>query len=405
MKRFFLYSIVAILALGILPGCALATTAESPIILGDYGDESCYATLQLPNGNIILSLTSTGGRNGAPLYGGSIRKVWLLCLAPDGSTVWETELGEDIKGGYTTMISLTLNDNDTFTGRIRYTISQHPQYWQEMTFSCNDGTLISEGEKIPDAMETQKTSREYFTVGNQTILREVHNCESTCDPCTLHMIGPDGNEQWCLDTDAIGLEYMVRWVPAPGGAILYGMNRTKSSPNRQAVALLVDPDGNIVWYRAAAVFEYASLSDAIVDSNGRFVGLGFARNNAYCENNGYNLGFDSFNQLLVCWDAATGEEVWQKTTELTDRQLPSSYLAETDGQYILTDSGSKYKCCVFETVDTNGNELQYWTTSFPGCTHFTPRFFTWNGELWTRTSIEDSDDDIVLERVQIPDNR
>lgn len=402
MKRILAYCMILMLAA--LPVFALATTAESPIILGGKGDESCFDTLSLSNGNVILSLTSTGGLDGGPEYGGNTRKVWLLCLAPDGSTVWENNFGADRKGGYTTMLNLILNDDNTFTGTVQYTLSKHPQYWQNMTFSCADGSLVSEGERVIDTTKSDESYRRYYTNGAFTIVFESYNVDDG-DRKLLRMTDAKNGELWALDPGTIGLNYLIGWIPTRQGSLLYGKSRVNGVPGPKAIAILVDPDGKVVWSRQTAGDYDSSFFDAIVDSDGRFVALGFARGEMTNNTNEYSLGFDQFSQLVVCWDAATGNEIWQKRTELVDRMLPYSHLAEIDGQYILSDCDINYNGCVFETLDRDGNELQYWTTSFPGYRHFSPRFFAWNGELWTETPIEGGSQDVALERVVIPDDR
>lgn len=402
MKRIPVYWMAIVLALAVLPAFATAATVESPVILGGKGDESCFDILPLSNGNIVLSLTSTGGLDGGPEYGGNIRKVWLLCLAPDGSTVWENNFGEDREGGYTTLLNLILNGDDTFTGTVRYTLSQYTQFRQTMTFSCADGSVISKGEKVMDTMENDHIYRNYYTNNGYTLITESHGSETADTLHILRMLDADGSELWTLDADTAGISHTQGWIPTEYGAVLYGKNFAQSGPLAQAAAVLVGPDGRVVWARHAADVFDGAFFDAIIDSGGRFIGLGFARGAMTGSTNEYSLGYDAFSQLVVCWDAATGNEIWQKATEAVDRKLPYSRLAEIGGQYILCDSDIDYNGCVYETLDQNSEELQYWTASFPGCTHLSPKFFTWDGELWTENSIEDSDKDIVLERVVIP---
>ena len=77
-------------------------------------------------------------------------------------------------------------------------------------------------------------------------------------------------------------------------------------------------------------------------------------------------------------------------------------MAELDGQYILCGSGDNYNSSIFQSLDQDGNALQYWTVSIPECSMLSPKYIQWNGELWTRTMIDDGDSDVALQRVVIP---
>jgi len=389
MKRILTYCAAFMLALILLPAGSLATTAESPIFLGGTGDDSCAGTLQLPNGNLILSLSSKGGRNGEPEYPGNVSKTWLLCLAPDGSTVWETTFGEEHKNGYTSLYLLTLNDDDTFTGTARYSISQFPQYRQEMTFSCADGSLLSQGDRIP---EDADTCMQYFKHNGFTLISEPIMSGADDDYRILRMLDAAGNELWQLDSVAIGIGYPDGFTPAAQGTLLYGGNANTANNTAQATVSLVDPSGHAVWTHHVENLDNGDFFDGMVDSGGRFIAVGFCN----------NQGQGSARQLVLCIDIDTGAVIWQRVAGTADRRLPCRHLTELNGQYILCDSGDQYQSNLFETLDQDGYEVQRWTTSIPGYTMLTPRFFWWNGELWTENLVQTNDMDAVLERVVIP---
>ncbi len=58
---------------------------------GGSGQDTIYAATPLPNGNLLLNGYTQLGRNGREMVTGSPRqtRAWLLCLAPDGSILWE----------------------------------------------------------------------------------------------------------------------------------------------------------------------------------------------------------------------------------------------------------------------------------------------------------------------------
>lgn len=403
MKRFLMYCIAAVLLLGLLPACALAVTAESPIILGGTEDDACYGTLSLPNGNLIVSMSSGGGRDGTSAYPGNVHKAWLVCLAPDGSTVWEVSFGAAANGSYTSVQFPALNDDGTFSGVLRYSISQFPQYRQEITLSLSDGSILAEGEQVFSTMETEKINKNYYKNGGYTIMEEIHDCDATCQPRTLHLIGPDGNELWTLDAVAGGMRHIADFVQTEQGTILYGRDESSGDVIEDSgTVMLVDASGTILWRYQPEGLEYSTLSSGILDSQGRFVAAGFARSAMLTDEDGHAIGYNDPSQLLVCLDAATGEALWQQTTAMTDEKLPTDNLMEYDGQYILCTSGGNYNTNVFETLDYNGNELQYWTTSVPEYGLIAPQFFLWDGELWASSILNGSTMDVLLERVVIP---
>ena len=395
MKRIVMYCAVFVLALMILPACSLATTAESPIILGGTGDDSCYSNLPLPNGNLILSMASAGGRNGEPEYGNHVLKVWLVCLAPDGSVVWENSFGADRKGNYTTLHFLSLNEDDTFSGMIRYEIGQRAQYRQKMTFSCADGSLLYEGEKVPDTVEEDSIYRQYFANDGQMIVSETLMSEMADKPRIIRLYNAEGSELWTLDATNAGISLLEGWVSTPQGAVLYGRNRSTINQESTPTALLVDSSGHVVWTYQPDDLKDGGLFNGILDSEGHFVAVGFCN---------YNGEQNSSKQLLVCLDSATGAVLWQRTADMAQCRLPGNKLMEINGGYMICASDSNASGILLETIDTSGNKLQVWTESMPDYRMFSPRFLLWNGELWTESLLDGSHMDVVLQRVALPDN-
>lgn len=398
MKAILIFCMSFALALAILPACALAAPAESPIILGGTGDDVCYDTLLLPNGNLILSMSSGGGRNGEPEYDENVHKVWLLCLAPDGSTVWENEYGEERSGGYTSLWFLALGDDGTFRATESYDISQHRQYLQEKVFSCEDGSLLSQGERSLNPLGDGSVYIQYRANGGYMLVEESLSVDSPDSYRTLSMLDPQGRELWRLDADAYGIRNVDGWFLLPQGMLLYGRHPNDALQQSQPIVMLVGAHGDVLWSYVPAGLTNGIFWDGIIDSAGRIVLTGITRGAKQTDEN----GSESRIQLVTCLDTATGEEIWRKTAEMSERSLPCKIIAELNGQIILCDSGNSYQNKVFETLDWNGNELQYWTASVPGYGQISPHFFQWNGELWTYTILEGNTMDVLLERVVLP---
>ena len=190
---------VAILLLALTSAFAQGVTADSPIMLGGTGDDSYHDSLSLPNGNVIFSIASNGGRNGGEQYAKRTRKAWLICLAPDGSTVWENEFGDSHPGGYTIFSQLVLGSDNSFSGMASYSINQYSQYRQMMTFSTVDGSLIQSGERIMDSMEADNIYRTFQTSGGYRMAEEVNNFNTNLKPRILRLLDSDGNQLWELN--------------------------------------------------------------------------------------------------------------------------------------------------------------------------------------------------------------
>jgi len=253
---------------------------------------------------------------------------------------------------------------------------------------------------VMDTSATDKIYRNYYLSGNATIVEEIHDGEATCTPRILRLLDAEDHELWQLDTADIGLNHVQGWIATENGALLYGWNYDASAKENQAVAMLVDPTGRVLWSYLVAGITDGELRDAIVDSNGRFVALGFSRDSLSS-----NGTADGFGQLVVCLDAADGSEIWIKANTQTDRKLPTAYIAEMDGQYVLCTADSTYTSSIFETLDQDGQETNYWTVSTPEYGRLNPMFFLWDGELWTQTLSSGDHSDVLLERVVIPDGQ
>lgn len=402
MKHLIPLMLAITLMLCCLPACGLAGTAESPIILGGTEDDVVNDVLPLANGNLILSVSRDVNYDGTIHYEDTIHRVWLLCLAPDGSVLWETTFGKEDPGGFSMMHYLELNDDDTFTGVVGYSIVQRSQYRQTLTFSVTDGTLITSENPVPDTIEADHILRNIYPVGGSVITEEIHDCEASCKPRTLRMTDAEGRDLWQLNANEIGISHIRNWIPVEQGALIYGRNVIDQPLADQAVAMLIDRDGNVLWTQTAEI-ENGSFHDAILDSTGRFIGVGFAKSDLQLDASGHFLGYGSQNQLIACWDAATGGVFWQSVTEMIDKKLPYDHVMEIDGQYILCGSGTNYTENAYETFDANGQMLSCWTTSYHDKPLIISDLFQWNQELWAVSFTGSGNSDVLLERVEIPE--
>jgi len=405
MKHSIACCLALVLAISAASTGALAASAQSPVILGGTGYDSCCDILSLADGSIILSLSSAGGRNGAAEYADNVRKVWLLCLAPDGSTVWETTFGETSANASTVFYHLYSNGDGTFTGTLRCSIDQRMQYWQTLTVSCTDGTIIFKSEAVPNTRDTDKILREDYPHGGYTLTVETYHCDASCEPRYIRLLDAQGTELWCFDAADLGLHDLQEWTPTAQGALLYGSDDSLSGINGQPTAILIDDRGQVLWSYRTTDLEDGVIRTGIIDSNGHFIGAGFTTGLPQTDAYAYDPAATRHSQLLICLDAADGTELWKHVNAQSERDLPSSNITEIGGQYLLCASAGKYSQIAYELLDKEGQALQYWTTSVADHTLIGPQFFWWDGELWTETLLDGTDSDAMLERVVIPDGQ
>ena len=94
MKNLYRKTLALLLALmiclGACPAFADDRTTDS-YYYGGTGQDTVYEATPLPDGNLLLNGYTQLGRAGqAQLTGkGHPTRAWLLCLAPDGSILWE----------------------------------------------------------------------------------------------------------------------------------------------------------------------------------------------------------------------------------------------------------------------------------------------------------------------------
>ena len=290
MKHIVSYMLAIILLLAFTSVSAQGVTAESPIILGGTGDNTDSDFLSLPNGNIIIAVSSNGGRNGEKPYAGGIRKVWLVCLSPDGSIVWENVFGDDRAGGYTHLNQLILGDNDSISGMVSYSIDQRSQYRQMMIFSTIDGSLLQSGERVMDSMEMDNVYRTFSTSGKFRIADETYNFDTNLKPRMLRLLDDKGNQLWELNATENDISHMRQLIPVPQGTVLYGQEDAEGSVSSEAVAMLVDNTGAVVWEYRYRRDSMCSFIDGVLDSQGRIVLLGNIRGNLITDEKGRGVG-------------------------------------------------------------------------------------------------------------------
>ncbi|MDD3336002.1 MAG: hypothetical protein PHI98_10870 [Eubacteriales bacterium] len=393
MKR-RLFTILLILAVT-FSGVALGeytVTAPDSIRLGGTGDDSIVDILALANGDLILSLSTQGGFDQETEYGNNIRKAWLLRLSTDGVILWQTVFAEE-KGytsfGYTTFSALEDNGDGTFSGVVHHSVNQSGVYTQPQTRSLKDGSLISEGEKTDLTKRDPNINTHRYQDGQLVLQEEIHDAGASCEPCYLTLFDENGTERWMVTASDIGIKVIAGMKVVTGGVILYG--KQWIDDGYRIVALRINDDGTVGWRYCPSDIPDGDLDNALVDSDGRFVGVGFARS-AYAEDTGWAFWL----HVNLCLDTQTGEVIWRRFYE-----VESNYrgrILEWNDQYLLLGNPS------FTVMDREGylrgSFMQSPQNDYIGwCTPF-----QWGDQLWVEKLLKRANgtQDAMLERLEVP---
>lgn len=399
MKRIVLALAVAILLFTTLT--ALGEGRPAAIRLGGTGDDHLTTAVPLENGNLLLAMSSQGGRNGQAEHPQGARKMWLLCLAPNGSPLWETEYGHE--KGSSWFYGLTV-DGGSVTGALRHSIDDSMQYTQRRTYSLADGALLWEGEKADPSKLDRNVKIYEYPLGPLLFEQEVHDYEATCEPRFYRLRDAGGGELWCVDAKEVGLSNQEGQLRFGESTLLWGRQWNYESGSSQLVALRIDDGGNLLWRASLTDIEDGLFRDGLLDSRGRMVLTGISRSAMRVSSEGYGLGYEDQKQLLVCMDAATGEQLWRHENGLvSDEVLPIDDILQVEAGYLLAGVGLNHMGSAFELLDFDGNSLARWSTVLPETVSYGQTLFHWKGETWVGTSIEeDGTRDVYLERVEMP---
>jgi outer membrane protein assembly factor BamB len=375
-------------------------SAKSPIRLGGKGDDtigrSCF--LPLSNGNLLLSISTHKGRNGQAMTERSNGWLWLICLKPDGSTLWETEFGED--RGTIGFGNLMEKPDQTVMGYMHYSIDQHSQYRQKSIYSLKDGKLLWQGER------EVKTDRNIYvtinTVGSRYLRKETHDAKAKCEPRYYQLEETDGTIVWCVEDKSIGLNNLRGALNVPQGTLLYGCQWDEGASGGQAKAMLMNDQGKVLWTMGMDGLNNSELVNGLVHGSDQVLltGSNHGPFGSISSRFAYREGF------LLLLDTATGRELWRRLYR--DEEEIIQHLGiqfETEQGFLLANIDiSDYSGFLYQWMGFDGSEHTPWQVTFKDTAVIGLELFQWNGEIWQVYTIEqDGDMDVVLERLAIPE--
>ncbi len=367
-----------------------SNAAQSPIRFGGSGDDSIVRDTVLPleSGNLLLSISTHRGRSGQAETKRSNTWAWLICLKPDGSTLWETEFGEE--RGTTSFGSLTEQPGETVTGYLYYSIDQHSQYRQKQTYSLKDGSLLWQGER--ESMTDPNIYVTINTAGSRYLREETHDSQAKCEPRYYQLEETDGTVVWRVESESIGLRLCEGALSAPKGTLLYGCHKEAGTRGEKAKALLMDDRGEVMWSMTMDDLNDARLMFGLAAGNDRALLAGVSR--------------DPHERFLILIDTKTGSELWRRQyRDEGDTIHPISAQLETEQGFLLADVDARdHSGFIYMLVEADGTEHKPWQVTFRDTAFVGLNLFQWNKEAWAAYNIEqDGDTDVMLERLLIPE--
>ena len=401
MKRFLAVLLILLLQLPLIPSMAedVPGAAKSPIRLGGKGDDTIGNGDMLPlsNGNLLLSISTHRGRGGQAETKRSNGWLWLICLKPDGSTLWETEFGED--RGTLGFGNLIEQPGDKVMGYMHYSIDQHSQYRQKCIYSLKDGKLLWQGER--ELMTDPNINVTITAVGSRYLRKETHDAHAACEPRYYQLEEADGTVVWRMEQDSIGLNNYRGALSVPQGTLLYGCQWDDGASGGTAKALLINDQGKILWSMAMDDLNDSRLLYGLASGNSRALLAGLS--SGPVDPKGGRPAYRE--QLLLLLDTGTGREIWRKQYRDDAGTIhPIGEQLETEHGFLLADTDTRdfsgYICML---VGADGIGHEPWKVTFKDTAVNGLELFLWNGEIWTEYIItQDGGMDVMLERLTIP---
>jgi len=368
---------------------ALGTSVdtESGVIrIESHGFFSVASMLSLKNGNLLLSLCRPSDIQGEPMHAEDTYKTWLLCLAPDGSVLWEQIFGEE--GGTSWLKLVCEREDGSVLGFFHFSIEQDMQYAELQRYSIKDGSLVWAGEKIlvpEDAIES------YIPVGDGYLHETVQNRWSSNLTTTYQMHDADSRVRWTVDGDDIlgELGVLKDAFETPHGILLWGDTRSAFFDGIQARAALVSHDGQVIWRKKYIELENGLFLNGAVSSSGEIAMTGFM-----------DKGRWNFFTVL---DPENGEMRWHTTYNGED--IRYDQLAPTENGWLIAGNNlvGADRAVGFIEMDAQGDILKAWNIPFADEIECMMELFEWNDELWINALFLLDDDTIrigVMQRVQ-----
>lgn len=361
-------ALVLALLIGVCPAFADDRTQDT-YYYGGTGQDTIYDVTPLPNGSLLLNGYTQLGRGDQPQLtgGGHPTRAWLLCLAPDGSILWEAI---DETEGTTRYITPIL----TSAGEIAVLFYNSPS---QVNTEIAIHFFSLEGDKLRKVSLPLEAGLVEGRMTDGFVFYDWEKGYMTADlNGNLQYIGIS-KENRLIITGVDGM------VPYGDGWVAAGRNprakheATAENPFVQSSAVIhYHRDGEIAWLFSSPELSQGTFSNAQLQPDGTLL-FNWYRSD---EETG-----EVQESRMVCLDA-DGNLLWEKP-------IPK----EIYGEFAVTDEGwvfskqwmeKTYAFIQFTLVDTDGQIQQQWQAEKRRDMLYGGEMFTWNGEAWFHADAE-----------------
>lgn len=350
--------LVLMICLGACPAFADDRTTDS-YYYGGTGQDTVYEATPLPDGNLLLNGYTQLGRAGqAQLTGkGHPTRAWLLCLAPDGSILWEVIDQTEGTTRYVTPIVTTAGEiavlfynspSQVNTEIAIHRYSLEGELKEKIALPLEVGLV--EGS-MTDGFVFYDWEKGYMTVDLTGKVQRIDISKAD------RIIGS-------------GVDAMV---PYGDGWVIAG--RTNNEDEGEAIAHF-NRHGKIIWYYTTPELAEGFFVGPEVQEDGNLV------------LNWYKLNQETGETLesrMICL-AADGSLLWELN-------IPS----EARGNFAVTKDGfvfsnhwmeKTYTFIQFILVGMDGQIRQQWQAEKRQDMFYGADMLTWNGEAWFHADAE-----------------
>lgn len=371
--------VCAVCVLMVVCGGALATDAPFAGVFGGAGRDSLYDALVLSNGNLLLCANTQEGRDGrARLTGGECR-AWLLCLAPDGSVVWEQVFGPE------GMACVTCRPLELEDGRIAVQFHTSKNQVMDTVYTkyfSLDGQELGETEHGSDWPNLYPVGNGYF----------MHNIDSNWNGIGYSFVTPDWEPLWSVGKDQVIDPFEV--LPMQEGCLMVG--RTSFDQGRNPAVCLVAKGGQIAWKSEITGYEGGYLYNGKITQDGGVVAAGGATQIAAG-------GKENRLGLVAKWDSK-GRLQWAYTSPIEGGIITGFWdVAESGAGYVVVHGTKTDTELGFLLINGQGQEIGRAKTDRKGENYRSFDLVEYAGGVWAFGSAErNGQDDFLVMQLDIP---
>lgn len=359
---------------------ALATDAPFAEVFGGAGRDSVYDALVLSNGNLLLCANTQDGMNGrAQLSGGECR-AWLLCLAPDGSVVWEQVFGPE------GMACVTCRPLELEDGRIAvqfHTSKNQTMFTVYTKYFSLDGQELSETKHGSDWPNLYSVGNGYF----------MQSFDSNWNSTGYSFVTPDWEPLWSVAKEQVIDPFKV--LPMQEGCLMMGRTRFGQGEDRPAVCL-VAKGGQIAWKSEITGYDLGYFYSGKITQDGGVVAAGGVTQTA-ADGKETRLG------LVAKWDSQ-GRLQWTYTSPFEGGIITGFFdVAESSAGYVVVHGTKTDTQLGFLLINGQGQEIGRAKTDRKGENYRTFDLVEYAGGMWALGPVErNGQDDFLVMKLDIP---